>query len=64
LSYQIHNQKYDRLELKEEVFIFKQTGTMVVTAIVSKFTTEWNKKHQTAKTAFLCLAADSCSCEK
>jgi len=41
---------------------------MVLTAIVNKFTIEWNKKHQAAKTAFPCnfaecLAACSCSCE-
>jgi hypothetical protein len=41
---------------------------VVLTAIVNKFTIEWNKKLQTAKTTFVCifaecLAGQSCSCE-
>lgn len=52
----------------EKASFFKQTDTMVLTAIVNNCTIEWNKKHQTAKTVFLCnfaecLAGHSCSCE-
>jgi len=51
-----------------QVFIFKQTYTVILTAIVNKFTIEWNKKHRQQKQHFCatlqeCLAAHSCSCE-